>query len=124
MAYDYAPLARTAKTLIERFGRPVTLQRKSETPSDPAMPWRGTGAATQDTPVTAVLVDYTLQEQVSDHVKRGDKRAYVAQLSVAGMDLTVYDTLVDADGQIWQIVRIETINPGDTRLLYDMQLRQ
>jgi len=125
MAYDYSSLSATAKRLIERFGRPVTLKRQTTTPTDPAKPWRGGAqAADVSTAVVAVLVDYTLQEATSDHVQRGDKRAYVAQASGPGIDFATYDRLVEADGQTWQIVRAETINPGDTKLLFDLQLRQ
>lgn len=124
MAYNYAPLAATAKRLVEQFGRPVEFFRKSETPADPDKPWRGSVSPDTRVQLIAVLVDYTLEEATSDHVLRGDKRAFVAQLSIPGIDLTDFDRMVDADGQTWSVVRIETINPGDTRLLYDVQLRQ
>jgi hypothetical protein len=125
MAYNYSSLSATAKRLIDRFGRSVTLKKQSATPTDAAKPWRGSSQASDiSTTALAVIVDFALEEAESDHVQRGDKRAYVAQDSAPEIDLSSYDRLVEADGQTWQIVRAETINPGDTKLMYDLQLRQ
>lgn len=41
MAFDYSGVAATAVTLIEQFGRQVTLVQLDSTPADSGKPWRG-----------------------------------------------------------------------------------
>lgn len=121
---NYPKLAQTAKRLIEKNGREVTLRREGTAPSDPAKPWRGGAATVEEVTLRAVILDYSIEESTSDHVKRGDKRAYVAQESATGVNLLEFNRLVESNGETWNIVRAEQLVPADVSLMYDLQLRQ
>jgi hypothetical protein len=121
---DYAALAATAKRLIDENGRDVTLTRKDRTPVDPAKPWRAGG--TTDTtigPFRAVVVPYTEEEMGGTLIKRGDRQALVSGLDGSTNLVEQYNTLTDGS-DIWKIEAVDIINPGDTRVVYTLQLRK
>lgn len=125
MAINYASLALVAQTLLEENGRAATLIRLDTTPLDGAQPWRGTNfASAQEVEATAVFLNYEAADVDGDLVQRGDQRAFVAQLSVEGVDLREFDLLRDDAGLEWKIVNVDTVRPGGTTLVYKLQLRK
>jgi hypothetical protein len=120
---NYASLATTAQRLINENGRTVTLTKTDRTPADSNKPWRAGGSSDTTVDVVAVLVPYESKDVDGTLVKRGDNRAYVAALDTGAELIEDYDTLVDSS-DYWRIQAVEVINPGDTRVLYDIQLRR
>jgi len=127
MAIDYTALAEDARTLIEENGRAVTLKKFSETPQDSNKPWRGRDSATDDTvDATAILAPFESQDVDGQIVRMGDQRCILAAASqnVAGRDIETFDSLDDSGVTgVWKIVSVQLIQPGDTAIVYDIQLR-
>lgn len=116
MAFDYSGLAGSAKTLIQRFGRQVTLERSNRAPADPDKPWRGNVSAPDETLVWAAIVPTEFMAEEGRLPQRGEMTALVPADSTYP-DLSDYDTIVDGSVR-WAIRGVEIVEPGDTRLLY------
>lgn len=121
MAKDYSSLAALAKRLIEFYGRALTLTKDSATPTDASKPWRGTTGVTSTAPIGVVL-DFNFKEVDGTKIRRGDKQAFIASSSTIE-DLRYYDRLVDGTDE-WNIINVNTLEPGSLRLLYQLHLRQ
>lgn len=126
MAFDYTKLATTASTLVERFGRTVTLTKSGSTLQVAGEPWRGVSNSFSDASPGAsvttkgVFTDYR-ERDLSDEVLRGDKMLMVAAAGIA--DITMYDGVKDGS-TTWRIVSKSITKPGGTALLYTLQVRQ
>ncbi len=130
MAFDYASFQSLAKTLIEANGRAVTLRKSSAVAFDPTKPWRGSAdPATEDSPGTADQDDFGYTEKNEDAtlLKRGMKRCLVAEtsLSPAGTDISRFETLKDnTNDEVYSIVEVKVLEPGPSRILYDIIVSQ
>jgi hypothetical protein len=132
MALDYVKFQLLAERLIEENGRTLSLVRKDQgNPVDPAKPWRA-NETDEDISfsIIGVVIDYDKEDFDGSLVRRGDKRALVAFKSVsdvlplpANLKVEDYDYLIDG-GVRWKILDITTIEPGNLRILYDIQVRQ
>lgn len=121
---DYVELAATAQRLINENGRDVTIIRKDRTPADANKPWRGGG--TSDTtvgPVKAVIFPFNAADVDGTLVRREDKQAWVAANDTGASPIETFDELIDGS-TTFQILSVEVINPGDTLLVYQLQLRR
>lgn len=130
MAIDYATLRTKAETLIADAGRSVTFIKKDQgNPADPSKPWRAsTGAADVSFPVIAAVVDYDFDEVDDTLVNRGDKRVLVSAAAVdtaagGATNLEEFDNMVDGNDE-YGIVNVGVVAPGDTRIIYDIQVRK
>ncbi len=123
---NYVRLASTAERLIRENGRDVAFfDKASAPPRDVDRPWRGTAPSATDPTVTApaVIIPYMEEEIDGTSIKRGDKRMYVAENAATPNQLENFDYVVD-DGIRYSIQTVSTIDPGPTRVLYDIQVRQ
>lgn len=120
---DYASLAATAERLIDENGRDVTLVKRSETPADVSKPWRGTLADDTTLVVKAAIVPFEAEDQEGDLVRREDKQAFVAANVTSPNEIENFDE-VDDGADTYKIVSADVIEPGDTRVLYVLQLRK
>lgn len=132
MALDYANFRTLAERLIEENGRTITLVRKDQgNPVVSAEPWRAsTNVAEITFDVLGVFIEFEKDEVDGTIVMRGDKRVLVAAKSVtdeggsaANLDIEDYNAIVD-NGVRWRIITPGVIEPGDTRILYDIHVRQ
>jgi hypothetical protein len=132
MALNYTQFRATAERLIEENGRTITLVRKDQgNPVDPTEPWRAsTNAAEITFDVLGVFIEFEKDEVDGTIVMRGDKRVLVAAKSVtdeggsaANLDIEDYSDVLDG-GTRYRIITSSVIEPGDTRIMYDLQVRQ
>jgi len=128
---DFVKLAATAKRLIEKNGRTVSLYKRSTTPANTLQPWRGTTAldATGD-PLDVIacvvpaagsgfgrrrIVDGELAEAF-------EQVALVAASSVPdGADLERFSTMVDGK-RAWKIDAVDKLQPADVPLVFVLGL--
>lgn len=129
-------MAATAKRLIEKNGRLVTLRKVATEDAvlNAAKPWRGNDASAEpedggpvEYEAKAVILDFKLADGTSDLARRGFKRALVAANSVvdddgAAIDLSDVTQIVDG-AQTWQVTEVAPLVPGDTTLLYQMTVK-
>lgn len=128
---DYVSFQNLAERLIEANGRTLSLVRRDQgNPTDPAMPWRGsTEADTITVVVKGVVIDFEKEDFDGSLVRRGDKRILIAAKSVtdessaSNLKIEDYDHVLDGTVR-WKIITAELIEPGDTRIVFDLQVRQ
>jgi hypothetical protein len=122
---DYVKFAETAKRLIEKNGRTLTLVKADRAPADAAKPWNG--PAEPGAPVRVdgkgVQWDYKLTEIGGDTVKQGDKRFLFATNSFQGHDLKTFNFVIDGTDE-WSIANAEIVKPGDTEIIAILQVRK
>ena len=120
MSFNYAGLASTALKQIAKFGRSVTLRAVTAGTFDTSTGTK-TGASTADTVVKAVVTAYKDKQIDGEIIRHGDKMVMIAGSAVTTAPVT-NDIVVD--GGDYKIVNIETIQPGDTVLIYKLQVRK
>ena len=112
------PLRKVATKLMSKFGGDVTL--RTVTPGI-YNPTTGTASeATSDTSIKGVLQDVSARE-VGDLIQAGDRR-----LTIAAADVNAAPTTADRlviQGQVFQIVRIATIEQDNQPITYELILR-
>ena len=119
-----------AAKLIDKHGAAVVITMRSPTPlRDNAKPWRGsTGSATVS--VKAVQYPYTEEEAPDVNFRRGNSRFLIAENDLQGdsqfatVDLTQATSIDDNAGHVWSIDDVEIIQPGATRVLYQVRVRR
>lgn len=111
-------LRKTATKLMSKFGGDVTLRTVTTGIYNPT-----TGTAsevTSDASIKGVLEDVNARE-VGDLIQAGDRRLTIAAADVSAAPTTA-DRLV-IQGQIFQIVRIATIEQDNQPITYELILR-
>ena len=118
-AFDYSRSAATALRLLARFGQSGYVRRP--TSSGPAHnPTAGTPA---NHAATFAVVDYNASEVDGSRILATDKRALLA-VGTLTVTPTTTDLLVEADASVYKIVRVSTIKPAGTVVMYDLQVRR
>lgn len=113
----YAGLSKTAQKLIAEKGRTVTLRRAGDIVYDPAT---DTMTSSQtDTSVKGVFTSFKQSEIDGTLILRGDKKLLLA----AGIEPQGNDVIVDGTTQ-YRVVEIMAVHPGDTVILYTLQVRK
>lgn len=129
---NYTSFRNLAERLIELNGRDIQLVRKDQgNPTDPTKPWRdSTDAADITVDVKGVFTEFEKDQIDGEIVRRGDKRVLVADKSVideggnaANLKIEDYDAVLDGSIR-WRIITTDLIEPGPTRIVFDLQVRQ
>lgn len=112
MAYDYSSIKNTAISLINKFGRNITKKAITNTGTE----WNPTQTAVEST-IKGVFTNFSQNEIDGTLIKATDKKV----LTYDEIELT--DLIVD-DSISYNVISVFSINPGDTKLIYKVQLRQ
>ena len=130
MALDYANLKAIADTLISENGRSMSLVKKDLThPANVAKPWRANLTTDQITiTVTGVFAEFTEEDQPPSLDRKSTRTVLVSATSVealapADVNIEDYHTLLDG-GVEFRIVKAEPLEPGDTRILYILEVEK
>ena len=127
MAKDYSAPQDKAKDLIEKYGRTVDLLKESRTAATPSAPWEGTSTSeTRVTGVYALYVPLFGEAAVMSAVAALGGTVNKSMNSflipvVAGQDIRTFQKIVE-DSKVWRIRRVDPIKPGDTVLLYQVEV--
>lgn len=125
---DFVKLAATAKRLIDKSGRSVTLVKYGNAPQDSDQPWRGqktyhevevTGKAVF-VPKTQIITNFA---EIVDGVQHEGEYALFAADDDGGYDLEGFDAIIDR-GKAWRIGKTELIAPADKRVLYLFEVKR
>lgn len=117
----YSEVAGTAQEMIAEFGRSVTLRRNSEGTYNPATD-AISGATTTDVAVQAVFTEFKQKDIDGTLIQQGDKQVLVAAAALTSPPEN-NDILVDGSDQ-YRIIELMAIQPGDTALIYKVQVRR
>lgn len=113
--FDYAKIAATASTLIEKFGRPLSLRRYNKTGGNAWDPV----TSIVDQQVTGVMREYTAAEMGALGIPAGDQVVILAGNAQPSID----QKIVDGSAEL-EIVSVTTVKPGDTGLVHFVQVRK
>ena len=127
MAKDYTGAQSKATTLIQKFGRTVDLLKESRVSADPDAPWEGT--TTSETRVEDVYAVYVplfgesaVMETIASLGGTVNKSMNSFLIGVVnGHDVRTFQKVVE-DSKVWRILKVNMIKPGDTVLLYQVEV--
>lgn len=132
MAISYPNLKSLAERLIEANGRDLTLVRRDQgNLVNAAEPWRGsTETAEIKFVVKGVFVEFESEDFDGTLVRRGDKKILISDQSVideggsaTNLQIEEYDHILDG-GVRYKILNVKTIQPGPTRIFFEIHARQ
>ena len=124
MAFDYSEFEALAKELIDEYGRNFTLVNADQTAADPAQPWRAsTDVDVSVGPFKGVVVDYEVSDTDGQNILQEDRRLLLAAVDFGVNELEDFDYVTDGSTN-WRVISVNVIEPGDTRIMYDIQLRR
>jgi hypothetical protein len=140
MSVDYSEYVAIADDLIQEFGRPVVFKNATRPPANSSEPWNGPAAWDDATaPHGAVLrtvgvfigIGMSLtQGQIagaSQEIMKGvltqTGRDVVLIKGSVGEDLDKFDRMQDG-ATVWKVAKTVRIKPGDTTVLYAVELEQ
>lgn len=112
---QHTRLAAMVVRQVAKHGRDVTLLEKVTTGPD----YNPTQLPPIETIVKAVASDYNLMEQTGP-IQVGDKKFLIAPPSNVNASMQI----LDADGSLWEIVKVNKIQPGEVVLGYRLQVRR
>lgn len=118
---DYSSLAASALRQIADSGREVTLRRVTAGTYHPDAD-AFSGDDEEDEDIDAVITDYHDRQIDGEIILRGDRKVLIAGSALTSPP-TKGDVMEDGDDE-YRIVNIETVKPGDTVLLYKLQVRK
>lgn len=126
MAKDYSGALALAQRSMLKFGRPVDVLKESRVKINSDQPWLGTATAvTRVEDVYGVFVPVAGDQTVSRVAEEmGAMRRRVDTFLIASdgvNDLTQFQKIVDGS-KIWRIGVVHVIAPGDTVLLYQIEV--
>jgi len=110
--FDYSNLVKTATSLINRFGRDII--KKSVTNSGTS--WNPTQSEVTST-ITAVFTNFSKNEIDNVLILATDKKL----LSYDEISMT--DFILD-DSIDYKVMNVDTIQTGDTKIIYKVQARR
>ena len=114
-----------ATAMIAVHGRQVTLIRREVVEGeDEERPWRVDSPEETPEVVRALFLDYGARQMEGMDIRAGDKRCLIAAEGVA--EPTTKDLIQDSGGATdrWTIHRCGTLQPGDSPIIYDLQVRR
>lgn len=126
MSKDYTHLKTLAQTLVAKYGRSVDLLRESRVESNTNEPWAGTEISDDEVTVTAVFVPLIGQQVVMETMAEfggataRSKNCFLIG-NVSSYDIRTFQKVKD-NNKIWRITNVNVIQPGDTVLLYEIEV--
>lgn len=120
--YDYSRPLATARRLIERFGRPISLQGVQGGPADHADPLGGPAAA--PVPIVgiyAAFVQPSSLQLLGISAKVQELFANCTQIAIIadnGKNNFLDAKYLIDNSDTWMVERVEQLKPGDTSILY------
>ena len=115
----YTNMAKTALRQIADKGRNVSLRANTEGVYDPVTD-SFTGTLTNDTTVKALVTAYSQREIDGTIILRGDKKILIAANAASPEH---NDIIVDGANE-YKIINVDTLKPGDTPIMYTVQVRK
>lgn len=112
-------------TMVNRYGKQVTLTKNSYAAYNPATGSVGTNTAVNYT-VKAYFAEYDLSEINNDSIVVGDRKVLLPYVDTSGVALPEpdMDDIISGQGDTVKIVTVAKIYSGDTLSCYICQVRE
>jgi len=127
--FDYSEITAVADRLISEFGRSITLFRPSTVSATSSEPWKepetfSFAAATSDQKAVVDAVWIGAGETEFREVSGGLIRRGAAGFLISGTVNRPVEKFVAIDdgGELWKIQKVEVLKPGETVLLYGVEV--
>ena len=121
MSFDYSQIASTALKQIQDKGRTVTIISPGEDQVyDPGTD-TFTAGTDDETDVKALFTQFSKKDIDGDLIRQTDKRVLIA---ASGISEPNTDDKISDGGTEYAVINTETIAPGDTAVLYMVQVRR
>ncbi len=120
---DYVELATVAQELILEFGRAMSVRKvTTAVPGDPDTPWVPGAESVADTAVNGVFLE-TKRSHITGEMIPEDRSLLLLSASELGAVVPIgKDRIVDG-AKVWEVLRVETLKPGATALIYELQVK-
>lgn len=127
MATKYADEIAGAIEAIAEAGEACTLVTYATQVADPDKPWNRTDDAETEQAIVAVFLNFNIQSSGQTYfegslVQQADKKLLVA--GDAGIAPGMRCAVRRADGTLWRVANVKTIDPDGTPILFIMQARR
>lgn len=120
MSYDYATLVDTAARLVERFGEPVSVKSYSESATG-GTPWKGLSLTETTRIANAVFLPTKKENRATVDESANEQRKGAVYAYIQGA-LSGRSVIERADGTLYRVCNIETLNPAGTVLYHKVEL--
>lgn len=117
----YTRLASVALAQIADKGRNVTFVTPGTGTYNPGAGTYTETAATEAT-VKAVFTAYSLKDVDGENIRADDKQCLIAASSLSAEPTT--KNKIKEGSTVYEVVSVETVQPGDTPILYKLQVRR
>jgi hypothetical protein len=117
----YSDMAEMAREQIEEYGRTVILRRNNEGAYNADTDTMD-GGTVSDVSVKVLFTEYRQNEIDNTIILRGDKKILIADAAL-GFAPQHNDIIVDGTDH-YKVINLSTVQPGDTPLLYKLQVRK
>lgn len=114
----YGNLATTALKQIADKGRLVTLKATTETEYDPSAPYV---PSESQLVVKALITNFSSREIDNEIILRDDVRMIIP---AKGLEKPSMNTVVLDGDQSYRTINVQELKPGDTAILYYLQVRK
>lgn len=122
MAFDYSGLAAVAVNLIEKFGREMVLEAKTNVaPTNAARPFETAAPTDAEHDIFGVVVPSAYMKEKGVLIEKGVHAGYVAGRDLP-VEITTKDTIVDTDGKRYRVDKATLIQPGPDKLVWILRL--
>jgi hypothetical protein len=110
---DYVGLRAVARSLIQEFGRPLSLVPLAAPLDDPNKPWRGSTVPPTSVAGVGVVIPYREENAVGSLERRPSARVYMILDGAETFDANDYGSVIDTlNSTSWRITSFEEIKPG------------
>lgn len=117
----YEEMAQLTREQIDEYGRLAIIRRTTGNTYDPSTDTNSDGAVTEAS-VKMLFTDYREREIDGTIIIRGDKKVLIADAAV-NTPPKHNDIIIDGLNE-YKVIDLDTIQPGDTPLIYKLQVRK
>lgn len=119
---NFTGLINTSQRLIQDVGRLVSIERNvSVTDVDPSKPWLGKTSSIELHPAYAAFINFEEKDIDGTLIRAGDQRCLISPKNLT-IEISTSDKIIDGT-TTWTIVQAKSQQPGNTVLIYNLQVR-
>lgn len=121
--FNYGRSVATANRMIKRAGKTAQLRRRAAGSDDGSHSWNSGPASTppEDRPINVVVTSYSINEVDGENILATDLKVFASTEGVTVPPDKQLDQLI-IDGKEHEIKNVDPLKPGDTLVLWEMQV--
>lgn len=117
----------SARELIAESGEDCSIKTVRPGVADPTRSWEAVPSVETNVQVKAVFLNYKLAQSGEAYtngslIKTGDKKVLIAAASI--FEILQSDHVVRANGDVYKIQNVKTLDPNGQHILHELQVRR